>query len=89
MVYKLIMFQLIISIIILLVQTGGRGSDHCEECNMSGFNNQSDDLFCNLSIKHDLLPALITYISSGTVSGIVCVIVVDLPLFDTIYATSL
>ena len=48
---------------------------------MSAYSNQSDDLFCNLSIKHDLLPALITYISSGTVSGIVCVIVVALMTF--------
>ena len=58
-----------------------QGEDRIEERNMSGFNNQSDDLFCNLSIKHDLLPALIAYISSGTVSGTVCVIVVALMTF--------
>ena len=83
------MFQLIICIIALLVQSvliRVMGSNHCEESNMSGYNNQSDDIFCNFSIKHDLLPVLIMYISSGTVSGIVCIIVIALMTFFHLYA---
>ena len=60
---------------------GSRRSGQCEERNMPIYNNQSDDIFCNLSIKYDLLPALIIYISSGTLCGIVCVIVVVLMTF--------